>query len=69
MAGFQVAAEVLERYCRFLDGVHLVGHVVAEARGKTEDYLLREAYREVYKMRNELLVAHCDPTDARFSGP
>lgn len=40
---------LLERYCGFLDRVSLRGHVMAESRGKVEDYLLREAYREVYK--------------------
>lgn len=39
---------LLERYCGYLDRMNLVGHVIAEARGKTEDDLLKEAYRDLY---------------------
>jgi hypothetical protein len=39
---------LLERYCGYLNRADLIGHVVAEARGKEEDYLLRSVYKEVY---------------------
>lgn len=39
---------LLERYCGFLKYFDGTGDVMAEARGKTEDNLLRDAYRHFY---------------------
>jgi hypothetical protein len=40
---------LLERYCLFLSKHRARGDVMAESRGKTEDYELKKAYREVYE--------------------
>jgi hypothetical protein len=48
---------VLERFCGLLDHMNRTGHVVAEARGKTEDYQLRAAYRKVYECGTSYLTA------------
>lgn len=46
---------LLERFCGYLDRMNSVGHVVAEARGKEEDLLLKQAYREVYESGTKYL--------------
>src|SRR5665213_226136 len=48
---------ILERFCGLLDRLNQTGHVMAEARGKVEDYLLKEAYREVYEGGTSYLSA------------
>lgn len=41
-------AVMLERYSRFLNTIHVVGDVLAESRGGTEDRQLKESYKTVY---------------------
>lgn len=48
---------LLERFCGLLDRLRMTGHVVAESRGKVEDYLLKEAYRGVYASGTSYLRA------------
>jgi len=38
----------MERYCGWLNLVSRTGDVLAESRGKKEDRLLQDAYRQVY---------------------
>jgi hypothetical protein len=40
---------ILERYCAWLQFMNGVGDVLAESRGRTEDFQLRQAYRRVYE--------------------
>lgn len=40
---------LLERYCGFLEYFDSVGDVMAEARGRVEDDLLRQSYRHFYQ--------------------
>jgi hypothetical protein len=40
---------MLERYCGFLNFYNCIGDVLAEVRGKNEDFQLKEAYQRVYE--------------------
>lgn len=46
---------LVERYCGYLDYFGGTGHIVAESRGKVEDYQLRAAYRDVYTEGTQFL--------------
>lgn len=46
---------VLERYCGWLGALNEQGDVMVEARGRTEDELLRECHREFYRFGTRFL--------------
>lgn len=46
---------LMERFCGLLNRLGKTGHVMAEARGKAEDYQLRASYREIYECGTRFL--------------
>jgi hypothetical protein len=40
---------MLERYCGYLNFYNVQGDVMAESRGRTEDFKLKSAYRKLYR--------------------